>query len=1096
MIPCSLRIKLAEKKLSEIFEVADSGDFANEYKKKYECHFSTCNSSYSNSLAVVCSDCCLSSSASFCLKCFDEKKHKDHNYIILSSASGFCDCGTIDLKEEGYCDRHKAIIGDPDQNEFGDKCDDCLKIFNDVLFFDRMVIEDQEGLKSIIKWTENISSISDGFRRIVVRSLIYSKIIEHCLFSNLCKGVLSEFTYKFSSDPLFCDYASKVTCLNIMNLHHINWKYNDIFLSGSRIAKNVVNYGSFSNGVVELVTDKYLIGDFMIGVLDLVQRASLHKSSYTDGIIKKIFETNIGIEHKDHCEFTILNLMNSLKETIFMVTFEFSLYKMEISIPFKYFLERISSFYLDYQNYDTELFSQGFYSKHIICQIIFTVCFVKQNPRELKSEIKSYVGDSYEKFLLNYAAFLFKHIAEYNGLFYLSSKETWTEAMFNVPFFDSPIATVIAYRIVAGIIDDHNTLIRSVVTMSKGESLQYYYCILVFLTTVLYDYQDKYTNFDLACLEITNVYFKYVKPPVPITFSYNECIPLLIDLAERSDTQEYHLKSEYKSKWSPFVPFNRSVFNVGNINSMLNDNFNGFNISFISKDPTDMQLLRYSNHNILFAVAYCSCVDRVDAVLALSISMINYYINTQLHSDTVLYASSLVELLDASKDLSPSNFIHTKVVYNGGKPMSIADFLIERRGFCNYFIKCFNLDVTESSGKEHDGAKKNRAIKTRLNVLSKYNKMYNDAEKSFLTRSDSSIGMDMEKCCLCRSQFEEGCLYSYYCFRSSVSTSIFADFSKNFIHADICGHSVHERCYKNERTCSICRFNSCCGLPYSDSLEHRQLKTFFPNSGEVVNSIVCTLNLYHSILSNGKAITINQISVLKCFVYILNVHLFDETGEVHVLSHPRYKNLFMFFSQFTRKNKLTSDNYRQHAERFREEIPEDQRTFFDESIEIFGKCYDDIKESRVRIPGISDSNRGNIDTLKKQIENLPDNFLSIYRGIEVDTNDFNSSRIKYLYDIFKERVVKCDELSNEDTFHPFIVLCGKLASMFLIYRDSPAGKALFHMFKNQLYLTKNKCHNFGFRARQPVFLERERISKLCMEYHTLSFLEQNIVAAE
>ena len=56
-----------------------------------------------------CLDCELGNYSIYCNECFIKEKHKDHKTYFSPDSIGFCDCGSnLDLKPEGFCDKHKG----------------------------------------------------------------------------------------------------------------------------------------------------------------------------------------------------------------------------------------------------------------------------------------------------------------------------------------------------------------------------------------------------------------------------------------------------------------------------------------------------------------------------------------------------------------------------------------------------------------------------------------------------------------------------------------------------------------------------------------------------------------------------------------------------------------------------------------------------------------------------------------------------------------------------------------------------------------------------------------------------------------------------
>lgn len=62
-----------------------------------------------NDLAYRCRTCEHDSTCAICVPCFQNGNHKDHDYSIIYTGGGCCDCGDITAwKREGFCSRHKG----------------------------------------------------------------------------------------------------------------------------------------------------------------------------------------------------------------------------------------------------------------------------------------------------------------------------------------------------------------------------------------------------------------------------------------------------------------------------------------------------------------------------------------------------------------------------------------------------------------------------------------------------------------------------------------------------------------------------------------------------------------------------------------------------------------------------------------------------------------------------------------------------------------------------------------------------------------------------------------------------------------------------
>nr|CAB3472206.1 unnamed protein product [Digitaria exilis] len=62
-----------------------------------------------NDLAYRCRTCENDPTCAICVPCFQNGDHKDHDYSIMYTGGGCCDCGDATAwKREGFCSRHKG----------------------------------------------------------------------------------------------------------------------------------------------------------------------------------------------------------------------------------------------------------------------------------------------------------------------------------------------------------------------------------------------------------------------------------------------------------------------------------------------------------------------------------------------------------------------------------------------------------------------------------------------------------------------------------------------------------------------------------------------------------------------------------------------------------------------------------------------------------------------------------------------------------------------------------------------------------------------------------------------------------------------------
>lgn len=63
----------------------------------------------SNDIAYRCRTCEQDPTCAICVPCFENGNHKDHDYSVIYTSGGCCDCGDITAwKREGFCSKHKG----------------------------------------------------------------------------------------------------------------------------------------------------------------------------------------------------------------------------------------------------------------------------------------------------------------------------------------------------------------------------------------------------------------------------------------------------------------------------------------------------------------------------------------------------------------------------------------------------------------------------------------------------------------------------------------------------------------------------------------------------------------------------------------------------------------------------------------------------------------------------------------------------------------------------------------------------------------------------------------------------------------------------
>lgn len=87
----------------------DLGSYLNELRAQGQ---SQCtNIWFKGVIAYRCRTCQLNDSSAICVECFQNGRHRDHDYVMYHSESGgCCDCGDqAAWKESGFCTNHQRV---------------------------------------------------------------------------------------------------------------------------------------------------------------------------------------------------------------------------------------------------------------------------------------------------------------------------------------------------------------------------------------------------------------------------------------------------------------------------------------------------------------------------------------------------------------------------------------------------------------------------------------------------------------------------------------------------------------------------------------------------------------------------------------------------------------------------------------------------------------------------------------------------------------------------------------------------------------------------------------------------------------------------
>ncbi|KAK6779288.1 hypothetical protein RDI58_021472 [Solanum bulbocastanum] len=128
-----------------------------------------------NDIAYRCRTCEHDPTCAICVPCFHNGNHKDHDYSVMYTGGGCCDCGDVTAwKREGFCSKHKGAeqiqpLPEECANSLGPVLDSLLSCWRKGLLFAESISEQSPRLNS--QATE-YKGITDALTSAVVEMLL------------------------------------------------------------------------------------------------------------------------------------------------------------------------------------------------------------------------------------------------------------------------------------------------------------------------------------------------------------------------------------------------------------------------------------------------------------------------------------------------------------------------------------------------------------------------------------------------------------------------------------------------------------------------------------------------------------------------------------------------------------------------------------------------------------------------------------------------------------------------------------------------------------------------------------------------------------
>uniref|UniRef100_A0A2C9VBF9 E3 ubiquitin-protein ligase n=1 Tax=Manihot esculenta TaxID=3983 RepID=A0A2C9VBF9_MANES len=200
-----------------------------------------------NDIAYRCRTCEHDPTCAICVPCFQNGNHKDHDYSIIYTGGGCCDCGDVTAwKREGFCSKHKGAEQiQPLPEEFADsvgpvldalficwknklvsaeiicqenpKTSDCIfmpkKVANELTYVVvEMLLEFCKQSESLLSFVSRRVILVVGLLEILVRSERFLSEGVARKLNELLLKLLGEPVFKYEFGKVFLSYYPLVVC--------------------------------------------------------------------------------------------------------------------------------------------------------------------------------------------------------------------------------------------------------------------------------------------------------------------------------------------------------------------------------------------------------------------------------------------------------------------------------------------------------------------------------------------------------------------------------------------------------------------------------------------------------------------------------------------------------------------------------------------------------------------------------------------------------------------------------------------------------------------------------------------------------------------
>ncbi|KAL2481549.1 E3 ubiquitin-protein ligase PRT6 [Abeliophyllum distichum] len=147
-------------------------------------------------LAYRCRTCEHDSTCAICVPCFENGNHKDHDYSIIYTGGGCCDCGDITAwKREGFCSKHKGA------EQMQPLPEDCAKSLRPVLdslliYWREKLLSAESAFQGSPRPDNHVAELPKAANNLT--SVVVEMLLEFCKNSESLLSFISVRVYSYS----------------------------------------------------------------------------------------------------------------------------------------------------------------------------------------------------------------------------------------------------------------------------------------------------------------------------------------------------------------------------------------------------------------------------------------------------------------------------------------------------------------------------------------------------------------------------------------------------------------------------------------------------------------------------------------------------------------------------------------------------------------------------------------------------------------------------------------------------------------------------------------------------------------------------------